>query len=136
MKEKKVWVNGSFDVLHIGHIKLLEFASKYGIVKVGLDTDERIKEKKGDLRPYNSLQDRIEFISSIKYVDSVTTFGSDDELENEIKKYEPDLIVIGDDYRYKPIIGSEFAGKVLFFEKIPDKSTSKILKYDKSFSYR
>ena len=42
--EIKVWVNGSFDVLHRGHIELIQFASKFGTLRVGIDTDERIKE--------------------------------------------------------------------------------------------
>ena len=82
----KVWVNGTFDVMHIGHIKLLEFASSFGVVRVGLDTDERIKEKKGENRPINNLKDRMDFINSIKYVESVTFFGSDEQLENRIKE--------------------------------------------------
>jgi len=131
----KVWVNGSFDVMHIGHIKLLEFASKYGSVRVGLDTDERIKSKKGETRPFNNLEDRMLFMSSIKYVDSVTSFGSDEELENRIKEYDADIIVIGDDYKYKPIIGVEYVERVLFFPKVLDKSTTLILN-DKDFSNR
>jgi D-beta-D-heptose 7-phosphate kinase/D-beta-D-heptose 1-phosphate adenosyltransferase len=131
----KVWVNGSFDVMHIGHIKLLEFASKYGSVRVGLDTDERIKSKKGETRPFNNLEDRMFFMSSIKYVDSVTSFGSDEELENRIKEYDADIIVIGDDYKYKPIIGVEYVERVLFFPKVLDKSTTLILN-DKDFSNR
>jgi cytidyltransferase-like protein len=131
----KVWVNGSFDVMHIGHIKLLEFASKYGSVRVGLDTDERIKSKKGETRPFNNLEDRMLFMSSIKYVDSVTSFGSDEELENRIKEYDADIIVIGDDYKYKPIIGVEYVERVLFFPKVLNKSTTLILN-DKDFSNR
>jgi D-beta-D-heptose 7-phosphate kinase/D-beta-D-heptose 1-phosphate adenosyltransferase len=131
----KVWVNGSFDVMHIGHIKLLEFASKYGSVRVGLDTDERIKSKKGETRPFNNLEDRMLFMSSIKYVDSVTSFGSDEELENRIKEYDADIIVIGNDYKYKPIIGVEYVERVLFFPKVLDKSTTLILN-DKDFSNR
>ncbi len=131
----KVWVNGSFDVMHIGHIKLLEFASKYGSVRVGLDTDERIKSKKGETRPFNNLEDRMFFMSSIKYVGSVTSFGSDEELENRIKEYDADIIVIGDDYKYKPIIGVEYVERVLFFPKVLDKSTTLILN-DKDFSNR
>ncbi len=131
----KVWVNGSFDVMHIGHIKLLEFASKYGSVRVGLDTDERIKSKKGETRPFNNLEDRMFFMSSIKYVDSVTSFGSDEELENRVKEYDADIIVIGDDYKYKPIIGVEYVERVLFFPKVLYKSTTLILN-DKDFSNR
>jgi cytidyltransferase-like protein len=131
----KVWVNGSFDVMHIGHIKLLEFASNYGSVRVGLDTDERIKSKKGETRPFNTLEDRMFFMSSIKYVDSVCSFGSDEELENRIKEYDADIIIIGDDYKYKPIIGVEYVERVLFFPKVLDKSTTLILN-DKNFSNR
>lgn len=126
----KVWVNGTFDVLHIGHIKLLEHASQFGIVRVGLDTDERIKSKKGEQRPFNTLEDRIDFIRSIKFVDSVVTFGSNDELEERIKEWDPEIMVIGNDYKYHEIIGAHLVERVVFFDKIKDKSTSKILSYD------
>ena len=123
----KIWVNGTFDVLHIGHIRLLEFASTYGEVRVGLDSDERIRNNKGENRPFNNLKDRLEFISSIKYVESVTYFKNDDELIDRIKEYQPDIMVIGDDYKNKKIIGSEFIPTILFFNKIENKSTTKIL---------
>jgi D-beta-D-heptose 7-phosphate kinase/D-beta-D-heptose 1-phosphate adenosyltransferase len=125
-----VWVNGSFDILHIGHIKLLEFASKYGKVKVGLDSDWRIKEFKGKSRPFNSLQDRMDFISSIKYVYDVVSFNSDEELENHIKNWDTDIIVIGDDYKNKKIVGGHLAQNIIFFERIPNKSTTNILSYE------
>lgn len=128
-KLKKIWINGSFDVLHIGHIRLLEYGNSFGSVRVGLDTDKRISEKKGTNRPYNTLNDRIEFISSIKFVDSVVSFGSDDELVNRIKEYQPDIMVIGDDYKDKPIIGIEFIPEIVYFNKIVGKSTSNILNY-------
>ncbi len=131
---KKVWVNGSFDILHVGHIKLLEYASLFGSVRVGIDTDERIKEKKGSNRPYNTLEDRVEFLYGIKYVTDVVTFGSNEELIEQIRIYSPDLMVIGDDYSYHTIIGIEFIPEVRFFEKIPGKSTSKILSYGKTNS--
>lgn len=126
----KVWVNGTFDVLHIGHIKLLEYASSLGRVKVGVDTDERIKEKKGSNRPYNNLKDRMDFLSSIRYVESVTFFGSDEELENRIKEYEPDIMVIGGEYRYKKIVGLEFVPHIEFFDKIDGYSSTNILNYE------
>jgi D-beta-D-heptose 7-phosphate kinase/D-beta-D-heptose 1-phosphate adenosyltransferase len=126
---KKVWVNGTFDILHIGHIKLLEHASTFGTVRVGLDSDERIKEKKGFDRPYNCLEDRIKFMNSIKFVNDVVFFNSDDELIERIKEYEPDIMVIGDDYEYHEIIGIEYIPKIEFFKKIKNKSTSKILSY-------
>jgi D-beta-D-heptose 7-phosphate kinase/D-beta-D-heptose 1-phosphate adenosyltransferase len=130
----KVWVNGSFDVLHIGHIKLLEHARSFGDVRVGLDSDERIQQKKGEYRPINNLQDRMDFISSIRFVNDVVSFGSDDELICRIKEYKPDLMVIGDDYDYHSIIGIEHIPRVEFFRKIENKSTTKILNHE-SFSY-
>jgi D-beta-D-heptose 7-phosphate kinase/D-beta-D-heptose 1-phosphate adenosyltransferase len=131
---RKVWVNGSFDILHVGHIRLLEYAALFGDVRVGIDTDERIREKKGSDRPYNTLKDRVEFLYSIKYVIDVVTFGSNEELIEQIKTYGPDLMVIGDDYNYHNIIGIEYIPEVKFFEKIPGKSTSKILNYGKTNS--
>ena len=126
----KVWVNGSFDILHIGHIRLLEHARSFGDVRVGLDTDERIQEKKGEYRPINNLQDRMDFISSIRFVNDVVSFGSDDELISRIREYEPDIMVIGDDYNYHSIIGVEYIPRVEFFQKIKNKSTTTILNYE------
>lgn len=131
---KKIWVNGSFDILHIGHLRLLEYASLFGIVRVGVDTDERIKEKKGSDRPYNTLEDRVEFLYGIKYITDVVTFGTNEELIEQIRIYEPDIMVIGDDYKYHPIVGIEYIPQVKFFEKIPGKSTTKILNYGKTNS--
>jgi D-beta-D-heptose 7-phosphate kinase/D-beta-D-heptose 1-phosphate adenosyltransferase len=124
---KRVWVNGTFDVLHIGHIKLLEYASSFGTLRVGIDTDERVKEKKGIDRPYNTLEDRMGFMRSIRFVDSVVAFDSDEALIEHIKQWRPDIMVIGDDYSYEQIIGKEFVPKIEFFKKIEGISTSKIL---------
>jgi D-beta-D-heptose 7-phosphate kinase/D-beta-D-heptose 1-phosphate adenosyltransferase len=129
---KKIWVNGAFDILHIGHIRLLEYAASFGSVRVGTDTDERIKEKKGKDRPYNTLKDRVEFLYSIKYIDSVITFSSNEELIESIRKYGPDIMVIGNDYNYHSIIGIEYIPLVKFFSKIEGKSTTKILNYGKT----
>lgn len=126
----KIWVNGTFDVMHIGHIKLLEYASTLGTVRVGLDTDERVKEKKGPKRPVNNLEDRIKFMQSIKYIDSVVSFGSNQELETCIKEWDSDIMVIGNDYAYHEIIGAHLIERVIFFDKIENKSTTKILSHD------
>ena len=127
----KVWINGTFDILHIGHIRLLNFAKSFGSIRVGLDTDERVREKKGIQRPFNKLEYRMEFISSITGVDSVVSFGTDDELRNCIKEYEPDVMVIGGEYKYKEIIGLEYVPKIEFFDKVEDISTTKILNDEK-----
>ena len=127
----KVWINGTFDILHIGHIRLLNFAKSFGSVRVGLDTDERVREKKGIQRPFNKLEYRMEFISSIAGVDSVVSFGTDDELRNCIKEYEPDVMIIGGEYKYKEIIGLEYVPHIEFFDKIEGISTTKILNDEK-----
>ena len=100
----KVWVNGTFDVLNIGHIHLLEYAKSFGYLVVGLDTDERVQELKGLTRPFNPLDRRLKIMSSIKFVDEVVTFASDEELINHIATIKPDIMVIGDDYKNKKII--------------------------------
>lgn len=126
----KVWVNGTFDIIHIGHIKLLEYASTFGTVRVGIDSDNRVREKKGEGRPYNKLEDRMELMRSIRFVDSVVSFDSDDSLVDRIKEWDCDIIVIGDDYKNKDIIGGQYAERIIFFNKIPNKSTTNILSYE------
>lgn len=129
---KRVWVNGTFDVLHPGHIKLLEFAKSQGThLAVGLDTDERITQNKGEGRPIHTLEHRVFAISSIKYVDEVFTFGTDDELRDLMSTYKPDIHVIGSDYidtRHK-IIGIGIAEDIVFFDRVWDYSSSRIIKH-------
>lgn len=135
-KKLNIWINGAFDVLHIGHICLLKYGASLGTVRVGLDTDERIRKAKGQDRPFNTLRDRIDFISSIKYVDSVVSFSSDDELENCIKDYNTDILLVGSDWEHKKVIGSTYSKEVKFFQRIPEYSTTAILRYEKSSNNR
>lgn len=136
MNRKKIWVNGTFDILHVGHIRLFKFASDLGNVRVGLDTDDRIKTLKGDNRPFNSLSRRIEFLSAISYIDTIVTFNSDIELINRIKEYQPDIMVIGSDYKNKKIIGSEYIPNIVYFDLVNDVSSTKILKYYENINNR
>jgi D-beta-D-heptose 7-phosphate kinase/D-beta-D-heptose 1-phosphate adenosyltransferase len=130
----RVWVNGSFDVVHIGHVKLLEYAFSLGEVYVGIDSDRRIKQLKGNNRPFNSEQDRLKFLSSIKYVNKTSIFDSNEELINLMQLYQPDYMVIGSDYKDKPIVGSEYVAEIVYFDRIKDKSTTNILNYGKTNS--
>lgn len=124
---RRIWTNGCFDILHIGHIKLLEFAKSQGdYLIVGIDSDERIKGSKGEGRPINNQKDRCEFLRAIGVVDEVVIFNSSEGLSNAVKENFIDLIVIGDDYEGKNVIGSEHAD-VLFFKKIPYISSSSII---------
>jgi D-beta-D-heptose 7-phosphate kinase/D-beta-D-heptose 1-phosphate adenosyltransferase len=133
---KKVWVNGAFDVLHIGHIRLLEYASTLGSVRVGIDTDSRIKMLKGENRPFNTLKDRADFLRAIKYVDSVALFDTEERLIDLIKLYEPDYMVIGSDYKGKRVVGSEYIKEIIYFDRIADKSTTSILQHEKDINNR
>ena len=126
----KVWTNGTFDVLHVGHLKLLEFAASFGDLTVGIDTDKRVKELKGIDRPFNNTEDRKFFLESLKFVKEVVVFDSREELINLVKQLEPDIMVIGDDYVDQPVYGSEHAKKLVFFQKIPKYSTTRILNYE------
>lgn len=124
---KKIWTNGCFDVLHIGHLRLLEHAKSCGdFLTVGIDSDDRIKKLKGKDRPINSEFLRTEMLKAIKWVDNVVVFSSDKELE-QLVQLTSDLMIIGSDYRSKKIIGSQHS-KVEFFDRIEDYSTTNLVK--------
>lgn len=132
----KVWVNGTFDVLHLGHIRLLEYAASHGEVRVGVDTDERVRQAKGPTRPFNTLRDRMAMLSSIRYVSSVVSFGTDDELVQCVMEYKPDIMVVGSDYENKRVIGHEHADVLIFFPKLQSYSTTDILRYETNINNR
>lgn len=124
----KVWINGCFDVLHYGHFQLIKYASLCGTeLRVGIDSDRRVKLLKGSGRPYHTSEQRKENLLLIKGVSDVVVFDTDDELRNELREYQPDIFVIGTDYINKPIIGGECAKEILFFDRIEGLSTTKLL---------
>jgi D-beta-D-heptose 7-phosphate kinase/D-beta-D-heptose 1-phosphate adenosyltransferase len=129
--QKIVWLNGTFDVLHMGHIKLFRHARKLagpaGRVVVGTDSDERIRKLKGPTRPINNIFDRVDFLNAIKYIDCVVTFSSADELEARIKQFSPDILLIGDDYVDKPIVGAQYAKEIVYFPRYGGLSSSNII---------
>ena len=125
---RKVWINGCFDVLHRGHIELFKFAKDNGdYLVVGIDSDSRVRQLKGNSRPINNQKDRKFFLESIKYVDEVIIFESENQLIEEISILKPDLMIVGSDYINKRVIGSEKAKKLMFFDRVGDYSTTKIL---------
>lgn len=127
-----VWVNGTFDVLHIGHIRLLKLASTFGKVRVGIDSDDRIKKLKGPERPFNTMNVRKEMLESLVYVDSVVIFNDDYSLVNEIKNWNSKTMVIGSDYKNKKIIGGDLFENIIYFDRLSDYSTTKILEFYKN----
>lgn len=126
----RVFVNGTFDVLHPGHIALLRYAVDLGhYLMVAIDTDRRVQELKGAGRPFFDSADRQFMVESISGVDEVVVFDSDQELEDIIRTYAPDIMVKGSDYENKPIIGAEHCGRVEFFERIHEYSSTKTIQH-------
>jgi D-beta-D-heptose 7-phosphate kinase/D-beta-D-heptose 1-phosphate adenosyltransferase len=113
----KIIVNGTFDIIHRGHLHLLEYARSHldSFVYVLIDSDKRVNQLKGLDRPVNNQNDRKFLLESLQYVDRVDIFDSDDELRYLISSYKPDLMIKGSDYEGKPIIGSEFCKEIKFY---------------------
>lgn len=122
-----IFVNGTFDILHRGHLEMLEYAASLGShLQIAIDTDRRVRELKGHGRPINNQEDRRFMLSRLKGVSGVVLFDSDDELEHLIQVYQPDIMVKGSDYRNKPIIGEEHCREIVFYEHT-NHSTTKLM---------
>ncbi len=94
-----IWTNGVFDILHPGHIELLKISKSLGdYLVVGLDSDRRVKELKGDSRPINKWLDRKTVLEAIQYVDLVVGFDSDAEIEMLIRLFQPSVVVDNPDW--------------------------------------
>jgi len=101
---KKIFVNGTFDILHLGHVALLEYAKSLGDeLTVGIDSDIRVKELKGNDRPINDQRERALMLLSLKCVDKVMIFDTDEDLIELVS--DCDVMVKGSDYKNKPIVG-------------------------------
>jgi len=128
MQTTNVWVNGCFDILHIGHIRLLQYARSLGDkLVVGIDTDERVRASKGDTRPFNNVQDRKSFLEELSSVDSVVTYSTNRELEKLLVENDISMMVIGSDWEKKTVVGKKLVKKVVFFDRIGEHSTTRIL---------
>ena len=126
-----IWDNGCFDILHVGHLNLLQAANKYknkkNILYVGIDSDKRVKELKGNDRPINNENDRKRLLESLKMVDKVVIYDTQEEMCNYIKSFNIDYMMIGDEYKDKNIFCREFSkNDVVFFPK-DNRSSSKII---------
>jgi D-beta-D-heptose 7-phosphate kinase/D-beta-D-heptose 1-phosphate adenosyltransferase len=124
---KKVIVNGTFDLLHVGHISLLEYAKSLGDhLLVCIDSDSRVKELKGESRPINSQADRIKMLSAVRWVDLVQVFNTKEQLIEQIKLYQPDVMVKGSDYKGKSVVGESLCKQVIYYDRTEHSTTKTI----------
>ena len=125
----KIMVNGTFDILHRGHIELLNYAKSLGNqLLVAIDTDRRVKELKGDSRPINNQDDRKLFLYNLKAVDLVMLFDTKEELINIMKEYKPNIYVKGSDWkRDRPSTAEQYCEKVIYYDRVGDYSTTNII---------
>ncbi len=128
---KVVFTNGCFDIVHAGHIDLLQKAKREGdILVVGLNSDDSIKKIKGANRPVNKLELRIKILSSIQYVDYIIVFDDDTPIKI-IEAIKPDVLVKGGDYSFNNIVGADYVcahgGRVITIPFIYNISTTDII---------
>jgi D-beta-D-heptose 7-phosphate kinase/D-beta-D-heptose 1-phosphate adenosyltransferase len=127
-KKTIVFTNGCFDVLHRGHIEYLKFCRQQGdTVVVGLNSDSSVKMIKGPDRPINNEHDRAALLAAMEMIDYVTLFDEPSVL-NLIRKVRPDVLVKGEDWAVKGVVGREFVesygGKVVLAPLVENKSSS------------
>ena len=129
--EKIVFTNGCFDIVHLGHIDYLEKASLLGSKMVlGLNTDASVQRLKSVSRPVIDQVSRSRLMAALEFIDLVIFFDNDTPLEL-IKTLMPDVLVKGNDYQIKDIVGSkevlENGGSVETVELVQGYSTSSII---------
>ena len=124
-----VWTNGTFYILHPGHMQLFKVARSLGDkVIVATDTDAKIKKDKGEHKPVNDLCYRVAMLEAIKYIDVVHTFVRRQELEGLIQLYNPDILLLGDDWQGGDVVGIEHAKGVRFLPRVGGYASSKTIK--------
>ena len=86
-----------------------------------------MREKKGPTRPIHNQEERKYFLESLKAVNEVRFFSNDKELEELVKSFKPDIMIVGSDWKDKSVIGSYWAAKLIFFDRIGDYATTKTI---------
>ena len=129
--KKIVFTNGCFDLIHVGHTRLLQQAKEQGDVLIlGLNTDTSVRRLKGHTRPIISQNERAEILSSLNTVDYLIFFEEDTPL-NLITDLKPDVLVKGGDYAKESVVGKDIVeangGEVVIIPLVEGKSTTKIL---------
>lgn len=125
------FTNGCFDILHPGHISLLQQAkARADKLVVGLNTDASIKRLKGEARPILPAWERAAMLTALDCVDIVVTFGEDTPYKL-IETLRPDVLVKGSDYQPADVVGADlvtsWGGKVALVELVSGQSTTNIV---------
>ncbi|MEL6431442.1 MAG: D-glycero-beta-D-manno-heptose-7-phosphate kinase [Planctomycetota bacterium] len=131
-----VFTNGCFDVLHAGHVEYLRFArSKGDVLVVGVNDDESVSRLKGPTRPVNGLADRMTVLAALESVDIVLPF-TEDTPENLVRDVTPDILVKGEDYKDKLVVGADWVeshgGQVVLAPFLAGRSTTTMLERARS----
>ncbi|MBK8575101.1 MAG: adenylyltransferase/cytidyltransferase family protein [Elusimicrobia bacterium] len=122
-----VFTNGCFDLVHAGHLKVLEWAKRQGdLLVVGLNSDASVRKLKGPRRPILPLADRAALLAALKPVDFVTSF-SEETPQRLIRLLRPDILVKGGDWAADSIVGREFVKKVVRVPLMKGRSTTGII---------
>lgn len=122
-----VFTNGCFDLLHEGHLHLLKEAKKLGdILIVAVNTDDSIKKLKGEARPIEPLETRLNKLSKLDEVDYLIPFSEDTPLLL-IQKIQPNILVKGGDYKKEEIVGNNIVQEVVIIPLLDGYSTTKII---------
>lgn len=127
---KLVFTNGSFDILHRGHVTYLEFARAQGdALVVGLNSDDSVRRYKGPTRPVNPEEDRAHVLAALRAVDGVVVFN-EDEPQALIEKVLPHILVKGRDWAHyvsgRDIVEAH-GGKVVLADMVEGRSTTKVI---------
>jgi bifunctional ADP-heptose synthase (sugar kinase/adenylyltransferase) len=137
-----IWTNGCFDILHTGHIDLLWYAKLFNPelllfpiqrpiwtnkLFVGLDSDERVRQLKGNNRPINDINMRLTIIRNLKMVNDVFIFSTDDELRNLVKTLNIDYMIVGDQYKNREVIGHENSKYGVVYYEVDQRSSTNII---------
>jgi D-beta-D-heptose 7-phosphate kinase/D-beta-D-heptose 1-phosphate adenosyltransferase len=129
--KKVVFTNGCFDILHIGHIRYLQKAATMGdILVIAVNSDSSVKRLKGENRPINNENDRVELLEALSFVDYVVIFDGDTPYEL-IEVIQPDVLVKGGDYKPDEVVGKDIVeangGRVELITFVEGKSTTNVI---------
>ena len=121
----KVMVNGTFDILHRGHLELLNFAKSRGdYLLVAIDTDRRVTQLKGIGRPIHNQEDRKFHLENLKAVDAVVLFDTKEQLIGIMQSYSPDVYVKGSDWKGSEGTAHKYSKEVIYYDRVGEYSTT------------